>query len=381
MQLDSNTLIFSIGILSLLMSFITWTFPGALQERDYGLKTWSIGMLCVGASLILIFLRSRLHPFAGVFLANIFLMAGGALGLLAPSKFYQIAVPRKIYVGSLTLGIVGLLLHLLFTQSIVFAMIGVCLGMAIMMIYTAWLVIKRSHAQTPFAARVFAASMGLMGLAYLMRAALAMSTPNAPAAPVSLAGSHQSILIIGALFVVCSTMSFFALVQDEQKSEIAEKFKRDALTGLFNRRAFFEAAELLSTQQTAYSVLMVDIDHFKSINDTHGHLGGDVVLQQTGRLILNSFRLEDLSCRFGGEEFCIVFKDENLQHAKNAALNLLNCFKDLQIQLPDQQQISITISVGISKHVPGETLLKTIQRADEALYRSKKNGRNRVEVI
>ena len=103
MQLDSNTLIFSIGILSLLMAFISWTFPGPITERDYGLKTWSIGITFVGISLILIFLRSQLPAFLGVFMANVCLMTGGTLGLLAPARFYQVKVRRSVVV--LALGI------------------------------------------------------------------------------------------------------------------------------------------------------------------------------------------------------------------------------------------------------------------------------------
>ena len=77
MRLDSPTLIFSIGILSLLMAFITWTFQGAIAERNYGLKTWSVGISCVGMSLILNFLRGELHPVFGILGANASLMAGG----------------------------------------------------------------------------------------------------------------------------------------------------------------------------------------------------------------------------------------------------------------------------------------------------------------
>ena len=83
MKLDSSTLIFSIGILSLLMAFITWTFQGAILERNYGLKTWSVGISCVGISLILNFLRGELPPLFGILGANISLMAGGTLGLFS----------------------------------------------------------------------------------------------------------------------------------------------------------------------------------------------------------------------------------------------------------------------------------------------------------
>ncbi len=103
------------------------------------------------------------------------------------------------------------------------------------------------------------------------------------------------MVILGALFVVCSSMSFYAIVHDQQKHEIAERARRDALTGLFNRRAFFEAAQAWERQGAAYAILMVDIDHFKSINDTYGHLIGGL------------FRAGGLACRYGRRSFAYCY--------------------------------------------------------------------------
>lgn len=117
------------------------------------------------------------------------------------------------------------------------------------------------------------------------------------AGPVSLAGLHQSILIVGALFVVASTIIFYCMVDDEQKHLIAERARRDPLTGLFNRRAYFETAESVRGAGEPFAILMVNIDHFKSINDTHGHLGGDAVLSHAGQLVMGSFRIDGVPCR------------------------------------------------------------------------------------
>ena len=248
MQLDSSTLIFSIGILSLLMAFISWTFPGPITERDYGLKTWSVGITFVGISLILIFLRGLLHPFFGVFMANICLMTGGTLGLVAPARFYRAQVRYSVVAISLLVGLLGLLLHTAWGYSIAFAMVSVCVAMSVVMLYTVKVVYTNSPRPVPFAAHVFACSMGFMGVAYLIRATTVVINPNVPVGPVSLSGGHQSMLIVGALFVVCSTMSLYAVVHDEQKNEIAERARRDPLTGLFNRRAFFEQADKLEAE-------------------------------------------------------------------------------------------------------------------------------------
>lgn len=378
MKLDSSTLIFSIGILSLLMAFITWTFQGAIVERNYGLKTWSVGISCVGISLILNFLRGELPPLLGIFGANVSLMAGGTLGLLAPAKFYQVQVSRPIVISALSVGAASLLVYYFFAFSIAVAMVGVCLSMAVVLIYSAKVVYKNSSKPISFSTHAFAISMGVMGMTYFARAAVVGLNPNVSVAPVTLAGTHQSVLIFGALFVVCSSMSFYSMVQEEQQNEIRERAKRDLLTGLYNRRAFFDVAEKLTEEKALFSIVMIDIDHFKSINDTHGHLGGDSVLTFAGRLITNSFRIDDIPCRFGGEEFCVLLRHCNADQATQQAELLVRKFRESSIRLPDGQDVTITISAGISEHSPEHKLLKTIQSADNCLYSAKHSGRNQV---
>jgi len=378
MKLDSNTLIFSIGILALLMAFITWTFQGAIVERNYGLKTWSVGISCVGVSLILNFLRGELPPALGILGANVSLMAGGTLGLLAPAIFFQTDFSKPVMVSALSLGAASLFAYYLFDASIALAMIGVCFSMAVVLVYSALVVYKNSAKPISFSTHAFALSMGIMGMTYFARAVVVGINPNVSVAPVTLAGTHQSVLIFGALFVVCSSMSFYSMVQEEQQREIRERAKRDPLTGLFNRRAFFDTAEQFINEKTPFSVLMIDIDHFKSINDTHGHLGGDNVLAFAGRLIANSFRINDICCRFGGEEFCVLLNNCDARQATHQATLLVEKFRDSVIRLTDGNDVTITISVGVSEHAFENKLLKTIQAADARLYAAKHNGRNQV---
>ena len=379
MRLDSPTLIFSIGILSLLMAFITWTFQGAIAERNYGLKTWSVGISCVGMSLILNLLRGELHPVFGILGANASFMAGGTLGLIAPAIFYQAKFSKSIVVMALSVGSSSLLAYYFLDFSIALAMVGVCLCMAVVLIYSAVVVYRGSSKPISFSTHAFALSMGVMGMTYFARAAVVGVNPNVSVAPVTLAGTHQSVLIFGALFVVCSSMSFYSMVQEEQQREIRERAKRDPLTGLFNRRAFFESAEKLAEEKMLFSIVMIDIDYFKLINDTHGHLGGDVVLNFTGRLISNMFRVDDIPCRFGGEEFCVLIRNCNEQQALQHVSSLVEKFRQSVIRLSESADVTITISAGVSEHLPGQKLLKTIQAADAALYRAKHSGRNQVQ--
>lgn len=376
MQLDSNTLMFSIGVLSLLMAFVSWTFPATVTDRDFGLRVWAVGICSVGFSLILIFLREQLPPVLGVFLANLLLMTGGALGLVAPARFFQVPVRWPVVTLALSLGAAGLVAYLVLRLSIAYAMVGVCLAMSILLLYAVAVTLRQSRRPVAFAAKVFMASMGFMGVAYAVRAVLVILTPQVAAGPVSLAGSHQSMLIVGALFVVASTISFYSMVHDEQKHLIAERARRDPLTGLFNRRAFFETAESVREAGEPFAILMVDIDHFKSINDTHGHLGGDAVLSHAGRLVMGSFRIDDVPCRYGGEEFCVLLRRCDRDEALARAKALVEAFTRQPVGLPAGGQVRVSISAGACAHAPGDGLLQTIERADQALYAAKHGGRN-----
>ena len=129
-------------------------------------------------------------------------MVGGTLGLLAATQFYRAKVKQTVVILSLAIGLLGLLLHTACDYSIAFAMVSVCFAMSVVMIYTVKVVYTYSSRPVPFAAHVFAGSMGVMGVFYLIRAGTVIINPNVPVGPVSLSGAHQSMLIVGASPIV-----------------------------------------------------------------------------------------------------------------------------------------------------------------------------------
>jgi diguanylate cyclase (GGDEF)-like protein len=157
----------------------------------------------------------------------------------------------------------------------------------------------------------------------------------------------------------------------------------DHLTGVANRRAFFEAAELELTrnrrQPRPTALILLDADHFKRINDRHGHPGGDAVLRQLGQLLLATFRLVDVVARVGGEEFAVLLPSCEL----DGALTVAERLRAMVMRHPvgfDGAAIEYTISAGVAV-CDGEALsLETLmKRADQAMYAAKAGGRNRVE--
>lgn len=183
-----------------------------------------------------------------------------------------------------------------------------------------------------------------------------------------------------------------------QKEEI-EKLNRelsllsstDYLTGLFNRRAFFDVlskekkrARDFYQKRTGddsiplFSCLMMDIDHFKQINDTHGHLVGDQVLKKIGELLTSKqiFRERDIIARYGGEEIVAVLPETNEQAAWVPAEKFREAVSKIVFKNLDGQPFVVTISIGIAEFSLEEEDDRVIARADKALYVAKKNGRN-----
>jgi two-component system cell cycle response regulator len=158
----------------------------------------------------------------------------------------------------------------------------------------------------------------------------------------------------------------------------------DPLTGLYNRRYleshFERISGRLKEEGKTISLMMLDIDHFKKVNDTYGHDAGDQVLHAVGKRILSNLRGFDTAVRFGGEEFVILLPDAPLSDAVGSAERLCKSMSSAPVPISDGQgAISVTASLGVATMMAGhETLEELLRRADAALYRAKETGRNKV---
>ncbi len=173
----------------------------------------------------------------------------------------------------------------------------------------------------------------------------------------------------------------------QQKEEIARMAITDQLTGLYNRRYFNEQLPLMIRAAVRFeqplSLIMTDIDHFKSVNDTYGHQAGDAVLQKFAEIIRSSLRAGvDWAARFGGEEFAVVMTNTALKSTEVAAERLRLLVAHSLISIPSGDKLRITASFGVASIKPNSadelTMEKLVAAADEALYRAKRRGRNRV---
>jgi diguanylate cyclase (GGDEF)-like protein len=168
------------------------------------------------------------------------------------------------------------------------------------------------------------------------------------------------------------------------KEELERLANFDSLTGLYNRQAILSKLRELINRAKRYkedfSVSMLDIDHFKKVNDRYGHLTGDDVLEKIAALIRQNIRDTDIAGRYGGEEFIIILPQANLSSALVVAERIRNIIENAEMKDSAGNVFAITVSQGLSGWERGEDAYSLISRADEALYKAKANGRNRVEI-
>jgi diguanylate cyclase (GGDEF)-like protein len=173
----------------------------------------------------------------------------------------------------------------------------------------------------------------------------------------------------------------------ENKLQKSEKMYKelsitDALTQLYNSRYFYSKLEEEIYRSARYkhplSLLLIDIDDFKTLNDRYGHLEGDKILSMSGKIIKDCLRKTDSAYRYGGEEFTVILPGTEFEAAVNAAERIRKQISTHKFTSSTNQPLHITVSIGACRLEPGEEMKAFVQRADRAMYVAKRNGKNRV---
>lgn len=195
----------------------------------------------------------------------------------------------------------------------------------------------------------------------------------------------QWIALTATLAVLCPFVGYLGNIRrrlGESLRTINELAQHDALTGLFNRHHLANTLERELARCTRgtdpFLVAVVDIDHFKQINDAHGHLAGDRVLQAVAKQLQGALRKGDYLARFGGEEFVLLMMSAGSEAARTSCDRLRTRVEELRIDELGSRRI--TVSIGGSFYRPRDTQVSLLERADTAMYRAKSNGRNRTEL-
>ncbi len=211
---------------------------------------------------------------------------------------------------------------------------------------------------------------------------------------------HHNLIYALSAFVLIEVLLYFAIqfttrtlrnvIDDktrnirELNTYLQEQAVTDGLTGLHNHRFFIErlGEEINKAEHSGrpLCLIMLDIDHFKQVNDNYGHQTGDRVLEALAETIRNHARLGDEAGRYGGEEFSIALSETSLEQAVEMAERLMEAIRQVRIEMPSGDALHITASVGIAQWNGKERIQLLIERADQALYRAKEGGRDRLEL-
>lgn len=172
------------------------------------------------------------------------------------------------------------------------------------------------------------------------------------------------------------------LLTEVADENLERSTREDPLTSLIGRRFMApilqKESQLSRKTNVPYSIMMLDVDDFKSMNDLYGHQAGDQVLSQMGHVMKSLLRVTDYAFRYGGEEFLVLMPETNLKNAVTAAEKLLNKVRDIDVYLENERRLKVTVSIGVAEfdgHPDYEHLIKV---ADEKLYEAKHNGKNRL---
>lgn len=229
---------------------------------------------------------------------------------------------------------------------------------------------------------LFAAPMVLGGLVLAVRGISALLTPEAMVTATAAGDSiPMSLAIYWLLLSLSFELSLIGLVIVRLVVQLRHTARHDALTGLLNRRAI----EGILLQETArairsgrgFAVAMIDLDHFKEINDRFGHMAGDEVLQSIASALQTRLRATDALARWGGEEFLVLLPNTGIEDACRVAEQLRDVAAHASVQW-DGETIGLTLCVGVSVWAGEADPSLVVDRADDALYRAKREGRNRV---
>lgn len=385
---DLSTLLLLLSLGSAVLG-VSMLVVAARTEHYPGFATWGLALLVNALTHVAFGLRLLDWTTVSILASNVLTALSMVLFILALVRFHQLTPPRwclGLLWASVPLALVIAVVAL--EEHRIRNVLGVCLH-TLLMLGQAWAAWQRPRRGSRGAGHllIMAGSLGL-AVVFMVRAALMAANAELPG-PLFVPPALQIATYLMIFVAMLTNTLGFALMQMEHAIERQHDLAtHDPLTGAFNRRALIEAMTRLAGQAQRQgqplSLLMIDIDHFKRVNDTHGHANGDVVLQEVARRLQARLRRSDLLARFGGEEFLVLLPDTGATQAARVAEILREAVSAELIALRDSPEpLRVTVSVGVHARVPGtgaDEVERMIVACDAAMYRAKSLGRDRVAV-
>ncbi len=365
---------------------VVWTYFSRSYPTLKAARLWQAGALVAALASSIALLRGMVHPFIPVVLANALMIAAICLAWSGIRQFYGRPVPIRASIA-ITLGtMAGLAIGIFAFDNIAFRVVLFSLAENAVLL-AAMLDLRRrpEPRRSPGADLAFL----MCGIILAINAARSFAAMAGTGGPIDLVDLNplQALALIFLLFSgIMVHFGFVLMAIDRLRAEVAALALADDLTGIANRRQFLvglsEACSRATRSHLPFSLLVIDIDDFKTINDTYGHGAGDECLRVFARTISAGLRPQDLLARSGGDEFCAILPSIRLTEAALLARNLVKACRKAEIEW-SSQRIPITTSIGIAEWSVeiGRDMDRLISEADQALYVAKKQGRDRLAVF
>lgn len=382
MNLDPRTLLFSLILtygLSVLSMFVAAS--SRKSSKPDGMEKWAAAMFLATMAWGLIAARGKIPDLFTVIVANGLLSAAFALILAAVYEFQQRQLPRWQYLVPVASALLmaGILEGDIRSR---FIWGGLIYGFQMALIARALLSDRDTRAGQAW--RLLFGGIVMLVLVLGMRAVFATFGHSEFAQPQNsmMVQPFQIITFIAAMSTaMLGSFGFLLMVKERTDRDIMHLAMTDTLTQIPNRRALMNFAEhsLARRSGLPMAMLMIDVDHFKLINDTHGHQIGDEVLHKLASLLAGRLRGHDLIGRFGGEEFLVIAPETDAEGAQTLAESLRMFIASTPFATSDRE-IPLSVSIGISNcaSTARRTLKDMLAEADAALYDAKHTGRNKV---
>ncbi|MBD9392838.1 diguanylate cyclase [Acidovorax sp. ACV01] len=381
-------------IVSSLMMAASMAVVGWGRRRD-GLGRWAAALLVNAIGHLLIMLRGQVPDVLSIVLGNV-LLSCVFVGMIAAIYQFQGRAPRWLLLFTPPALVTAFVVVFIDNFPARASFVGLVIGLQAVWALAAAL--ERRHATVGRAQWLLVAGLGLEAVVLGGRALLAFGGSQA-ATSILQSSLLQTLTFMGTFSVVLiSSMGFVFMSRDRADENNRIMAALDPLTSVANRRSLIAALDRDVSRavrsRESIALMMVDIDHFKRVNDRYGHPAGDQVLCSVVNVLSERVRAQDLVGRYGGEEFMVVLPDTTLLGAEQLARELCKAVEESRCRIraaggaaPDAGTdaalgIAVTVSIGVfgGRLEPGDSWDMLIAAADRALYQAKNNGRNRVEV-
>ena len=373
--------LWTVFVINFLALGLVWAYVMRCYPKFHAARFWTSAALAAASGAALSMLR-------GVVNSQLPLVAGGTLLILAcclcamgVKRFYDKPVSWRTMAAIIVLSSCGLTYFMVVQDNMPIRIFIYSLAQSIPIATTLKLVLTRREASEPGARLAGIVAILILGI-HAIRTGCALLSVGGEVSMVSFNGLQAALILVLVFLSMAWNFGFLLMAIDRLRNEVADLALLDDLTGVGNRRHLLQrlSEECARSERSGdpFTLLVIDLDGFKAINDTHGHAAGDACLQHFTLMAQTRLRPGDMLARTGGDEFCVVLPASTLREGAMIARRILDvCREDAEACVgPD---IPVAVSIGVAQWAPEIGMFpdRLIAAADHALYVAKKEGKNR----